>query len=130
MPGALDGLRVLEVGELVSAPYATKLLADLGADVVKIEPPGVGDRARRRGPFPGGTPHPEKSGLFLYLNTNKRGITLDLSTAAGRAALERLVAEKGATDPVSLARYRDAWDRAAERTPHGQPIELRPEDFG
>ena len=92
MPGALDGLRVLEVGELVSAPYATKLLADLGADVVKIEPPGVGDRARRRGPFPGGTPHPEKSGLFLYLNTNKRGITLDLSTAAGRAALERLVA--------------------------------------
>jgi nitrile hydratase accessory protein len=45
-------------------------------------------------------------------------------------ALERLVTEKGATDRAALARYRDAWDRAADRTPHGQPIELRPEDFG
>ena len=45
------------------------------------------------------------------------------------AALERLVAEKGVTDRVSLARYRDAWDHAADRTPHGSPIELRPEDF-
>ena len=45
------------------------------------------------------------------------------------AALERLVAEKGIADPASLARYRDAWDHAADRTPHGMPIELRPEDF-
>ena len=45
------------------------------------------------------------------------------------AALKRLVAEKGVTDPASLARYRDAWDHAAERTPHGTPIELRSEDF-
>jgi nitrile hydratase accessory protein len=45
------------------------------------------------------------------------------------AALERLVAEKGVTDPANLARYRDAWDRAADRTPHGTPIELRAEDF-
>ena len=44
-------------------------------------------------------------------------------------ALERLVAEKGVTDSASLARYRDAWDHAADRTPHGQPIELQPEDF-
>jgi nitrile hydratase accessory protein len=44
-------------------------------------------------------------------------------------ALERLVAEKGITDPAALARMRDAWDRAADRTPHGKPIELRPEDF-
>jgi nitrile hydratase accessory protein len=43
--------------------------------------------------------------------------------------LERLVAEKGATDARTLARYRDAWDHAADRTPHGEPIELRPEDF-
>ena len=92
MPGALDGLRVLEIGELVSAPYATKLLADLGADVVKIEPLVAGDRARQRGPFPGGAPHPEKSGLFLYLNANKRGIALDLTSARGRAVLDRLVA--------------------------------------
>ncbi len=45
------------------------------------------------------------------------------------AALERLVAEKGITDAAGLARYRDAWDHAADRTPHGAPIELRPEDF-
>jgi nitrile hydratase accessory protein len=45
------------------------------------------------------------------------------------AALERLVAEKGVTDPANLQRYHDAWDRAADRTPHGTPIELRPEDF-
>ena len=47
----LEGLRVLELGELVSAAFATKMMGDLGADVVKIESPG-GDRARRRGPFP------------------------------------------------------------------------------
>src|SRR5262249_46460907 len=81
-----------EVGANVGAPYATKLLADLGADVVKIEPPGRGDPARQRGPFPGGVPHPEKSGLFLYLNTNKRGITLDLTRPDGRAVFEKLVA--------------------------------------
>ncbi|MCA0304398.1 MAG: nitrile hydratase accessory protein [Proteobacteria bacterium] len=45
------------------------------------------------------------------------------------AALERLVAEKGVADARTLARYRDAWDHAADRTPHGQPIELRPDDF-
>ena len=45
------------------------------------------------------------------------------------AALERIVAERGVTDAASLARYRDAWDHAADRTPHGMPIILRPEDF-
>jgi crotonobetainyl-CoA:carnitine CoA-transferase CaiB-like acyl-CoA transferase len=88
---ALEGLKVLEVGHLVGAAYATKLLADLGADVVKIEPPGTGDDARRRGPFPRGEAHPERSGLFLYLNANKRGITLDLTRPAGRDAFDRLV---------------------------------------
>ncbi len=73
----LEGVKVLELGDMVSAAYATKLMADLGAEVIKIEEPS-GDRARQRGPFPGGVVDPEKSGLFLYLNTNKRGITLDL----------------------------------------------------
>src|SRR5262249_59891032 len=81
--GALDGLRILEVGRFVGTAYATKLLADLGADVVKIEPPEGGDPIRRRGPYPGGVPHPERSGLFLYLNTNKRGIALDLRQPRG-----------------------------------------------
>ena len=87
----LEGIRVLELGELVSAPFAGKLLADLGADVVKLEPSG-GDRARRRGPFPANAPHPEKSGTFLALNTNKRGIELDLASAAGQRAFRRLLA--------------------------------------
>ncbi len=73
----LEGVKVLELGHMVSASYATKLMADLGAEVVKVEEP-TGDLARQRGPFPGGVADPEKSGLFLYLNTNKRGVTLDL----------------------------------------------------
>ena len=78
----LEGVRVLELGELVSAAYAAKLMADLGADVVKIEPP-EGDPARRRGPFPQNRPDPEKSSLFLYLNANKRGVAFDPREGGG-----------------------------------------------
>ena len=76
MPGALDGIRVVEFGRLVAAPYCARLLADLGADCVKVERPG-GDPARQRGPFPDDRPDDERSGLFLYLNSNKRGVLLD-----------------------------------------------------
>src|ERR1700687_1479792 len=93
MAGALSGLKVIELGEMVSAPYSAKLMADMGAEVVKIERPGAGDRARTRGPFPGRQAHPEKSGLYLYLNTNKLGVTLDVSRPAGFALLERLAAD-------------------------------------
>src|SRR5712671_5158245 len=86
----LAGVRVLELGHMVSAAYAAKLMADLGADVIKIEEP-QGDRARQRGPFPGGAPHPEKSGLFLALNTNKRSVTLDLLQSQGRMEFYDLV---------------------------------------
>src|SRR5262249_28146308 len=86
---ALEGLRVLELGEMVAAAYGAKLMADLGADVIKVEPPG-GDPARSRGPFPAGKQDREASGLFLYLNTNKRGVTVD--TARDPRELERLVA--------------------------------------
>jgi CoA:oxalate CoA-transferase len=92
MAGALSSLKVVEIGELASAPYASKLMADMGAEVIKIERPGAGDRARTRGPFPGGTPHPEKSGLFIYLNANKYGVTLDIARPEGMELLERLVA--------------------------------------
>src|ERR1700676_1683191 len=93
MAGALSSLKIVEVGEMVSAPYAAKLMADMGAEVVKIERPGIGDRARTRGPFPGGQTHPEKSGLYLYLNTNKLGVTLDVSRPEGFELLERLTAD-------------------------------------
>lgn len=89
--GALTGIKVIEYGTMVSAPYCGKLLADMGAEVVKIEEPPAGDPARTRGPFPGDEPHPERSGLFLYLNTSKRGITLDLSRQGGPDAFRRLV---------------------------------------
>jgi crotonobetainyl-CoA:carnitine CoA-transferase CaiB-like acyl-CoA transferase len=119
--GALEGLRVLEVGDLVSAAYATKLLADLGAYVVKIEPPGRGDLARQRGPFPGGEPHPEKSGLFLYLNANKRGITLDLERPRGREVLLRLAARADLlvhnVHPRDMAARGLEWDRLAAANP-------------
>jgi crotonobetainyl-CoA:carnitine CoA-transferase CaiB-like acyl-CoA transferase len=92
MPGALDGLRVIEAGGGVAAGYATKLMADLGADVIKVEPPD-GDETRRYGPFPGDVPHPEKSGLFLYLNCNKRGVMLDARRPDDRRLLHQLLAE-------------------------------------
>lgn len=82
---ALQDLRVVEIGCDIACAYATKLLADLGADVVKIEPP-TGDPLRAWGPFPAGRPDPEASGLFRYLNANKRGVVLDLDgpDAVGR----------------------------------------------
>ena len=86
----LEGVRVVEWGELVSAPFCAKLLAELGADVIKIEPPS-GDPARRCGPFPGHSPDPEASGLFLFANLGKRSITLDTDTDAGRARLHELL---------------------------------------
>src|SRR4029453_13610050 len=91
MPGgALAGFRVVEYGDMVSASYAAKMIADMGAEVIKVEDPRGGDSARQRGPFPGKIPHPEKSGLFLYLNTNKRGGTLNLETPQGQGIFQRL----------------------------------------
>ena len=91
--GLLDGIRVLDLGSGISAPWCAKILADYGAEVIKVESPGSGDAARRMGPFAGDDPNLEKSVTFLYLNTNKKGVTLDHSTVSGRALLNRLVAD-------------------------------------
>ena len=91
--GALSGLRILELASLIPGPYCGKLLASLGAAVIKAEPPPAGDPARRRGPFPNDIPHPERSGLYLYLNTGKQSVTLNLADAAGRDLLRRLVSK-------------------------------------
>ncbi len=88
---ALGDVRVIEVAEDTAGPYAGKLFADYGADVVKIERPGKGDVARRRGPFPGDVPDSEKSLQFLYLNTNKRSVTLDYRKPQGMTILQRMV---------------------------------------
>jgi crotonobetainyl-CoA:carnitine CoA-transferase CaiB-like acyl-CoA transferase len=90
MPQPLEGLRVLEIGTFVSAPYCGKLFAGYGAEVIKIEPP-EGDLARAHGPFKDGIPNPETSSLFLYLNTGKKSVILDLATLEGRDEFLRLV---------------------------------------
>ncbi|HXZ88923.1 MAG TPA: CoA transferase, partial [Candidatus Binataceae bacterium] len=93
MPGrALDDLRVIEFAQMVSGPMCGKMFADLGAEVIKIEPPATGDEARRRRPFAGDIPHPEKSGFFLYLNTSKKSLTLDPATRSGAEVFRKLAA--------------------------------------
>jgi crotonobetainyl-CoA:carnitine CoA-transferase CaiB-like acyl-CoA transferase len=89
-PRGIGALRVVECGQGVSAAFGAKMIGDLGAEVIKVEPPG-GDLTRRRGPFPNDKPDPEKSGLFVYLNTNKRGVTADLGKPEGRELLGRLL---------------------------------------
>ena len=88
---AFEGVKVLEYAQFVSGPYCAKLFADLGAEVIKIEEPGSGDKARTRGPYPGDAPHAERSALFLYLNTNKKGITLDPKNEDGKKIFLDLV---------------------------------------
>lgn len=88
---ALEGVSVLEYANFVAGPYCAKLLADLGAEVIKVEAPASGDQSRKRGPYPQDRPHPETSGLFLYLNANKLGVTLDLSTSSGQRIFKEMV---------------------------------------
>ena len=85
-------MRVLDLTHHVAGPYCTKLLADFGADVVKVERPG-GDPGRTLPPFPDDEPHPERSLLFAYLNTSKKSITLNLNTPTGRSLFEKLLIE-------------------------------------
>ena len=91
MAGTLDGIRVLDLSEYVSGPYCTKMLGAFGAEVIKIEKPGEGDSTRRMGPFLEDKPHLERSAPFLYLNTNKKGITLNLKSQAGLEIVKELV---------------------------------------
>ena len=89
---ALAGLRVLDLSQGVSGPICAMQLGDLGADVIKIEPP-EGDWIREIGPFHTPAEGEPESALYLQLNRNKRGLALDLKSAGGRAALERLLAD-------------------------------------
>ena len=85
-PGPLDGLTILDLTRVLSGPYCTVLLADMGARVIKVELPGRGDDTRAWGPpFIGA-----ESAYFLSINRNKESLTLDFKTAEGRDILERL----------------------------------------
>jgi len=108
--GPLHDVRVLDLTSGVGGPWCTRLLADYGADVLKIERPGAGDPARWHGPFPRGIPHREKSALFLWLNASKRSVTLDITTSSGRDIALRLAehCDVAIVDqrPAELARLR------------------------
>ena len=89
-PLPLHDIRVIDLSDEVAGPFCAKLLAALGAEVIKIEAPGAGDASRRAGPFVSEAPGVEQSALFLYLNTGKKGITLDIRQPTGAAILQRL----------------------------------------
>jgi len=91
LEGTLSGFKILDLTHHIAGPYCTRLMAGTGAEVVKIEKPGEGDAARRIGPFFGDDPHPEKSGLFLYLNGGKKSVTLNLKTETGKKLFKELV---------------------------------------
>lgn len=120
MTQPLDGIRVVELAQGIAGPYAGKLFADYGADVVKVEPPG-GDRARQLGPFPDSGPDLEHSALFLHLNTNKRSVVAE----PGDALVSRLVADADVviqSEPVP--------DPATLRAEHPALVVLTVTSFG
>ena len=88
---ALNGIKVLDLTHYIAGPYSTRVLAGFGADVIKIERPGEGDPARRTPPFLNDEPGPERSGLFLYLNSNKKSITLNLKSDTGVRIFKEMV---------------------------------------
>ncbi len=90
----LDDIRVLELSSKPSGAFCGKLLADQGADVLKVESPETGNPTRHEPPFLEGESHPERSSQFLAFNTNKRSITLDVGNSIGREVFLRLVAER------------------------------------
>ncbi len=91
MDKSLTGVKVLDLTHYIAGPYCTKMLADYGAEVIKIERPGTGDRCRRLEPLYHDESGVEKSGFFLYLNTNKKSITLNLKAKEGRTIFKNLI---------------------------------------
>ena len=91
MSSALAHLRIVEIGHGISGPYCAKLLADLGADVIKVESPMTGDPLRLTGSFATEKHDPSQGCLFRYLNANKRSVECDLGSAAGMEMLLALV---------------------------------------
>ena len=93
MAGALDGIRVLDLSRILAGPWSTQNLADLGADVIKVERPGVGDDTRSWGPpfVAQADGDGRDAAYFFCANRNKRSLTLDFTTEAGKAVLHKLV---------------------------------------
>lgn len=95
-PAALDGIQVLDLSRVLAGPWCTQILADLGADVVKIERPGVGDDTRTWGPpflKDEASQDTTQSTYFTACNRNKRSVTIDMATPEGQALLQRMAAQ-------------------------------------
>ena len=97
--GALQGLKVLDLSRVLAGPWASQILGDLGADVVKVERPGAGDDTRAWGPpwvepeaGPGGADTPRQAAYFQCTNRNKRSVAIDLATPEGQAQVRALAA--------------------------------------
>jgi CoA:oxalate CoA-transferase len=111
---AMGRFRILDLSSHISGPFAAKLFGDYGADVIKIETPGHGDISRRTGPFYHDDPHPEKSLTYLYVNTNKRGVTLDIENSLGRSIFLRLIEKSDAVIESFAPGYLDSLDLGYE----------------
>ena len=116
LPGPLAGVTIIDLTRVLAGPYATLLLADLGARVIKVERPGVGDDARRIGPFVGG-----RSAYFESVNRGKQSIALDLRDPGDREVFEKLLARSDVLvenfRPGALERLGYGWDTLHERFP-------------
>ena len=132
MEKALAGIRVLDLGEYISAPYCGKLLGAFGAEVIKVENPRGGDPARTVGPFPNDVSHSECSALFLYLNTNKKSITLNIQDPSGAAMLKQLAKNVDVVienfPPGTMARWGLSYEELSSDNP--QMILVSITDFG
>jgi len=92
--GALDGIRVLDLSRVLAGPWATQMLGDLGAEIIKVEKPGVGDDTRAWGPpwldDPSGDPAKRRSAYYLSANRNKKSVAIDIASADGQALVRAL----------------------------------------
>ena len=93
IPLPLEGLRVLDVTHIVAGPFCSMILADMGAEVIKIERPGVGERGRSNGPFIDGPEGQRVSARYLGLNRNKKSVSIDLRDPRCKQAFERMAGE-------------------------------------
>ncbi|MCC6388668.1 MAG: CoA transferase [Dehalococcoidia bacterium] len=124
---ALDNVTVLDLTHHIAGPYTTKLLADFGANVIKIERP-EGDIARRLGPFKDDVPHIERSGLFFFLNLNKRSVVIDLGTPEGRDAVLALAAKADLViesfRPGTMERLGLGWETIHAANPRASMVSI------
>ena len=127
MAGPLDGIRVLELGQLIAGPFASRLLAEFGADVIKVEPPGTGDPLRKWRMLHEGT-----SVWWASQSRNKRSVTLDLRDPEGQAIARRLAAEADVVienfRPGALEGWGLGWDTLHELNP--KLVMLRVSGYG